>query len=434
MSKSSLTHLQKVVQEVSASKNSQEKIAALTKAFELFVRETGRLETAYSALKEQFEMVNLELEKANTNLKNKVNELDFTTQYLNSILSNISQGILFIDLKGNITIYNAAAEQILKVDQQSVLFKDFWANFQDDIFGFSMREALSVRKSPHTTFATLELPGSGQTLELETDTTFVVKERDANHDLESNETTQGMIVLIRNITDIRRLQHLANRHDRMKELGEMAAMVAHEIRNPLGGIKGFASLLWRDLKEHPQMQQMAGYIIEGTDHLNQLVTNVLSYSRPVQIHLEATDLVSLMIDLQHHLEVDENVSKNIHINNRSTSPIIMHSLDPLLMKSSILNLIVNAIQAMPQGGTIDIALDQTQHETIVKVSDTGTGIPEENLEKIFSPFFTTKAEGNGFGLSEVHKVIQAHGGTIDVISKAGKGTTFTITLPLRTLR
>jgi signal transduction histidine kinase len=216
----------------------------------------------------------------------------------------------------------------------------------------------------------------------------------------------------------------------LKELGEMAAMVAHEIRNPLGGIKGFASLLERDLKQQPELAKMAGYIIEGTDTLNRLVNTILNYSRPIQPRLETTDLVALMHELVEHIQADPSFNPNIHIHIHAKKQPVAAPVDPAILKSAILNLLVNSIQAMPQGGQINLNVGKEKGDAIIQVTDTGTGIPEENMEKLFSPFFTTRSDGNGFGLAEVHKVVQAHAGTIEAISALGKGTTFTLKLPL----
>jgi signal transduction histidine kinase len=424
---SPLNKLQQATHAVSGSKTPQEKIASLTKAFELFSQETNRLENAYNTLKSDFQVVNRELKESNALLANKVAELDSARKYLNSILSNISQGLLFIDLNGRITTFNRAAAAILRKNSEDTLYKSFWESFSDDLFGFSMREALSKHTSPSTSYAIMEIKGVGKR-ELEVETTFLKERAKASPSL----LMEGMILLIRDITDLRRLQMLANRNDRLKELGEMAAMVAHEIRNPLGGIKGFASLLKRDLKECPEQQKMADYIIEGTDNLNRLVGAVLNYSRPLQVHLEATNLVELIQELLEHIRADASISPSIHLSTTSKIPSVTIPIDSAALKGALLNLIVNAIQAMPsEGGEINLLVETDNESGIIHVIDTGIGIPAENLEKIFSPFFTTRADGNGFGLAEVYKVVQAHGGTIDVDSTVGKGTTFTLKLPLR---
>lgn len=427
-----MKNLQKTATDISCNRNPDEKFELLNKAFELFSFETSRLEIAYTSLKEQFKEVNHELHIANSKLQDKVTELDTITDYLNTLLNNITQGILFVDNQGVITTYNHAAEVLLGVNQFSVLFHSFWHNFQDNSFGFSMKDALTSREAPGNTSIEYNTP-NGHHSEMEITTTMVIKGHPSVKNLGSQNipTTLGILVMIRDVTDMRRLQLQAHRNDRMKELGEMAAQVAHEIRNPLGGIKGFAALLKRDLSNNPELEQMASYIVEGTDNLNRLVNQVLDYARPIQPHFETVDLVTVLQDVQQHVLADEGICKsNIEMSIESTLESAPIQLDPQLFKSALLNLIVNAIQAMPNGGKLTLSLKQKRNDLVLTISDTGIGINQENLTKLFSPFFTTKPKGNGFGLPRVHKVIQAHDGSIDVSSSVGAGTNFTIKLPL----
>lgn len=338
--------------------------------------------------------------------------------YLSSILSHMSQGLLCMDLKGFVTTYNAAAESLLGIDSQKVLYKPFSSAFSDNLFGFSMREALLNQKAPSKTIATISSAQS-ERREVEVEATFMHKQ------------SPGMIVLLRDITDWHRLQELAQRNDRLKALGELAAMVAHEIRNPLGSIKGFASLLEKDLKGQPDLQRLASSIVEGADNLNCLVTNVLNYSRPLFTCIDSKDLITLVHEVCRQVEVDEMFTPNIRMEIQSPLATLVAPVDVSLLKSALLNLIVNAIQAMPNGGILSLSLNQDEKFAIMTIADTGMGIPKEHLTKIFSPFFTTKATGNGFGLAEVHRVIQAHAGHIEVHSIEGKGTTFTISIPLK---
>lgn len=337
--------------------------------------------------------------------------------YLNSILSHMSQGLLFIDLEGYITTCNAAAEKLLQISARTILQKRFSATFPDDLFGFSMQEALDKQTAPNKTIAEIK-SAQGASRELEIETTFVSSD------------SKGIIVLMRDVTELRRFQELAQRNDRLQALGEMAAMVAHEIRNPLGSIKGFASLLQRDLKEQPELHRLAANIVEGADHLNRLVTNVLNYSRPLHARIETIDLITLVHEVCRHVEADAIFVPSIHLEIKSSLSTLMVPVDAGLLQSAILNMIVNAIQAMPSGGSLTITLSQDAKHAIIKIADTGVGISPENVKKLFTPFFTTKENGNGFGLAEVHRVIQAHSGRIDVKSVVGQGSTFTITLPL----
>lgn len=427
MDKSRLEHLKKIVHEVGTTTNTEKQIELLTQGFELFSLETARLDEAYSSLKDQFKSVNHQLEETNNRLANKVQELHVLTTYLDNILSNISQGLLFIDFNGNITTYNKAAESILNIPREKVLFQSFYDFFPDMIFGFSMREVLTKKKPPTSTYATITLE-DGTQKELEIDNTFIPPKNPRDQDFDF---TEGLILLIRDITEIRRLQLLANRADRMKELGEMAAQVAHEIRNPLGGIKGFAALLHRDLKQNPDMQNLATYIVEGTDTLDRLVTNVLNYARPLQLRLESVELIHMLDDLKRSLMVDHAMNANIHFKIKTSLPSFYLSADAGLLKGAILNLLINAIQAMPNGGTLTLELLEINKKACLKIKDTGCGIPKENLKKIYNPFFTTKPTGNGLGLAEALKVIHAHGGEMEVESTVGKGTAFIIKIPVK---
>ena len=402
-------------------------------AFKQFSLETERLETVFQSLQKQFKSAQDDLQETRTKLYSKLAELECMTCYLDAILHHILQGILFIDLYGIVTTYNPMADELLGVKSSAILFHSFWDFLPDNLFGFSLKEMLETKQAPKDTFTSWILP-NGKQMELEIETTFIGMQDHlcAISPFHSSQTpTQGLLILIRNITEIRHLQRLANRHERLKQLGELAAMVAHEIRNPLGGIKGFATLLQEDLKNQPALQQMATSIIAGTDSLERFVTNVLNYARPFQPHLESMDLVSFMRDMLNLIQADNAFNSQIFCHLYTSFSELTVPMDSSLFKTAILNLLVNALQAMPQGGELSIKLDKIPGYALIDIRDSGIGIEEKNLEKIFSLFFTTKDSGHGFGLAEVHKVIQAHQGTIDVQSKVGSGTVFSIKIPLK---
>jgi PAS domain S-box-containing protein len=393
---------------------------------QMHMPEAAKQDNAYDTLNKEFESLNFELQEANYKLQMKVAELDVITDYLRNILENITQGILFIDLDGAVTTCNKAAETILGIPSNQIIFHRFWDTFKDDTFGFSMHQALQNQKEDNIYSVVYTSPLNHQN-ELEILTAFV----HINDNKHTSYQNQGLIVTIRDVTEVRHLQTMSARADRMKLLGNVVAHVAHEIRNPLGGIKGFATLLKRDLANNPALQDMASHIIDGTDSLNNIVEQILHYTRPVHLHFEQTNLVFLIDQVKQHIIADANIyHPDIEISVKATEEIVL-SLDSSHFKSALLNLLVNAIQAMPHGGKISLSILKQPNYVILEISDTGTGIPEELIPKLYSPFFTTKPEGNGLGLVEVQKVIQAHGGTIDVRSVVGQGTTFAIKLPLK---
>ncbi|KIC71171.1 two-component system sensor histidine kinase NtrB [Candidatus Protochlamydia amoebophila] len=408
----------------------------LEQAFKQFSLETERLEFAYQSLQEQFKGVQKSLQESHTKHSGKLAELDFVTRYLETILNHISQGILFVDLNGIITTCNTKTEEILKVQASRLLFHSFSDCFEDMAFGFSIQEVLQTKTCPRICFVTRALENDLK-VELEIEPTFVSMSEHSfplDHRQPSSPPVQGLLILIRNITEVRRLQQAANQYSRLKELGEMAAHLAHEIRNPLGGIKGFATLLQQDLADRPELQQMAYHIIEGTDSLNHFVSNILTYTRPFQARFEHVNLKTYLEEIGLLLQADVSWNASFSFNLNTHLPDLVLSIDPPLLKSAILNLLVNAMQAMPQGGKITVSVEKMQDEVIIIISDTGIGISKENLNKIFSPFFTTKETGTGLGLAEVQKVIQAHQGTIEVKSEVGNGTSFTIKLPLKVVQ
>lgn len=406
----------------------------LEKALKQFSLETEHLELTYRSLEIQFNSLQNSLQDTQTRLYGKLGELDFTSAYLDAILSHISQGILFIDLNGIVTTYNKTAEEILGISSSNILLQTFWETIPDTALGFSLKQALESKICPKNLSTSWQR--ESKKLELEIETTFIgmnvpFSARPASTLKSSQNTIQGLLVLVRNITELRQLQIVANRNERLKEVGEMAARVAHEIRNPLGGIKGFASLLQQDLQDRPELQEMASQIEQGTDALSSLVSNILNYTRPLQLHLESTDLIPFMYDMLQLVQADTSISPKTICQMETNLTSLLVPIDTQQFKAAILNILVNAIQAMPEGGRLIVGIQESEEHAIIRIQDTGVGISEENLDKIFSPFFTTKKEGNGLGLSEVHKMIQAHGGLINVQSEVGKGSVFTIKIPLK---
>ncbi len=413
-----LKKLQEVANAALSSKTPEESMKHLAKGFSLFTREAKRLEVSYLTVQNRLNIVNKQLKKTENSLTEKITDLNSVTSYLNNILKNISQGILFIDLDGIVTTYNSAAEKILKKEEKKVLFNNFWDNFADDFFGFSMKGAISFKLDHNVNFISLKK----ERKEIEVTTSFVY---------DCPKAYQGIIVLLRDVTKIQKLQHLANRNDRLKELGLMAAGVAHEIKNPLGAIRGYASLLYRDLEDNKQLCDMASYIIDGTKSLERIVNNVLLYTRPLKLDPISLNIVKLIEDLIGSIKVDTNYSKNIKIDFHKSSKSIDVFVDRELLKAAILNIILNAYQAMDGIGVLSISIYQNNLGCMIVVADTGEGIDEKDIENIFSPFFTTKQRGNGLGLSEAYKIIQAHFGSIDVRSVMNKGSTFSIYLPIK---
>lgn len=351
-------------------------------ALSFYSEETKRVEAAYAQLQKQFYTLKEQFESS--------------LQTLEAIVTHLSDGLIFISKEGNITLFNPAAADLIGCDAAPLLSAPYWDHFSDALFGFSMREALQERASHKRIFVTL-----CEERELEVSTSLIPE--------------KGILLLLSNRQEREALERSAAQTERLKELGEMAATLAHEIRNPLGGIEGFAQLLKRDL-ETPAHQRMIKAILEGTQTLNHLVTQVLDYARPFSLHFVTADLVELIQETIALMEASSNHPMCRLVTEYITFPCL---IDENQIKRVLLNLLRNAKEA--KANLVEIVL--TQEGTLV-IKDNGEGIAAHNLKKIFTPFFTTKTDGTGLGLAQAAAVIKAHGGTLEVFSEEGKGTEF----------
>ncbi|MDP1879951.1 MAG: ATP-binding protein [Parachlamydiaceae bacterium] len=402
--------------------------------FKQFSLESQHLESTYRQLEGRFNSIQSSIYESKIRMAGKLSELNFISHYLETILNHVSQGIIFIDLSGIITTCNPSALKILQLHENKILFHHYSNFFKDDLFGFSIQEQLSSKISFSNRTFTLNI--NHMTVILEIDATFVSMspQQFPLNQANASPPIQGMLLLLRDVTHIHRLQELTHHRDRLKELGELSAHLAHKIRNPLGGIKGFANMLQEELKLQPDLLQMANYIVEGADNLSHLVNDVLSYSRVSQMHKEILDLSKIIKEIIELVQADSQWNQNIQlVLNTPVNPIFVF-VDVPSLKSALLNLLINANQAIADTGTIKVDIDVNECFAIIRIQDSGSGISSENLTKIFSPFFTTKEGGTGLGLVEVKKVIDAHHGFIDVHSEHGKGTEFIIKIPFKDIQ
>ena len=240
------------------------------------------------------------------------------------------------------------------------------------------------------------------------------------------------------IQQLRRLRHLEEelrRKDRLAALGELAAGVAHEIRNPLVIIKNSAQLLGDRFHEQNDNKELTQYIIEETDRLNKVVTSFLDFARPQKSNLEISQIAPIIdrILQMTNIEISKNHIKVVK-DFQKNSPSVM--ADAEQMHQVFLNLILNAIGAMPNGGRLEIKTavkkDANKNMRLMEISfrDTGCGISKNSTDKVFNPFFTTKPKGTGLGLAIAHKIIENHHGAIKVESQEGKGSIFSVCIPV----
>ncbi|MEN6486695.1 MAG: ATP-binding protein [Syntrophobacteraceae bacterium] len=239
----------------------------------------------------------------------------------------------------------------------------------------------------------------------------------------------GFAFLFSDMTNVRQLEERLRRSERLASLGRLAAGIAHEIRNPLSSIKGFAAILAGRSREDEKSRKIADVMVQEVERLNRVVSQLLDFARPTELHRKACSCREL---LDHTLRLIERdaLHQEVRVESRVDPGNLSVELDPDRFSQVLLNLYINALQAMERGGTLRVEVFRDGDRVAFRVTDTGSGIPREQIAHIFDPYFTTKPNGVGLGLANVHKFVEAHGGTIAVESTSGGGTSFDISIPV----
>ena len=237
----------------------------------------------------------------------------------------------------------------------------------------------------------------------------------------------GSVHVVRDITELKQLQKKLVISEKMAALGEVAAKVAHEIRNPLVSVGGFAKRLEKKLDGN--LQEYAGIIVKEVSRLEGILKEILGFVKEARLSKEPVNLNPLLDDIVRLMESDIE-ERGINLK-KEYGEIPEIFVDPNRMKEAIVNIITNAVQALSGAGTIAIRTFLQEHEVVLEIRDTGKGIPKEELSSIFNPFYTTKSTGTGLGLAITHRIIQEHNGRIEVESELEKGTVFKIYLPIK---
>ncbi|MBI1921763.1 MAG: sensor histidine kinase [Geobacter sp.] len=324
-----------------------------------------------------------------------------------------------------------------------IIFAAFWFGLRG---GLVVSLAASILYIPHVVFQW----GGHLTLEMEKyleillfnvvgAVTGFLSEREDARRVQLEKTAQGLEDSYRKLQNqadlIIRIEEQLRKAERLSALGELSATLAHEVRNPLGSIRGTAEILKEDFPTGSKKFEFLEILLKETDRLNRVVEEFLHFARPVPPPLGTCDLAAELAAMVKLLENDA-LAYNVRIDIHAAEIVPEVTGDCERLRQVFLNLMLNAIQSMPHGGSLEIAprLLPPQGERGGKVeirfSDTGGGIASDDLPHVFEPFFTTKSGGTGLGLAVTQKIVESHGGSISVESELGKGTTFRVRLPV----
>lgn len=242
---------------------------------------------------------------------------------------------------------------------------------------------------------------------------------------------RGYICLLKDLSEVRKLRQQVERHRRLATMGRLAAGVAHEIRNPLSSIKGFATYFKERCGQDDKSGQIADLMIREVDRLNRVVTQLLEFSRPVKVNPRKVELASFLAD---SLQLVEKRARQQKVELKLDCPADLEAaFDPDQMKQVLLNLYLNGLDAMPDGGVLRVraGFAENEAELALEVVDTGQGVDKEMAAKVFDPYFTTKPGGTGLGLAIVHNIVEAHNGRLIFQSEPGRGSRVEVVLPRR---
>ena len=375
----------------------------LQEAFSTFTAASKSLEAYYQKLQEEVHYLTAVLEETNHRLSSALNKAEEAKDFLDGILQSLGEAIIVLDRNDQVIMVNRGAEDLLGNSTEQLLGRPLEA------LDFSIQE-----EGPDTVLVTRRKKFQ------------VICSRSPI--LDSEGVVRGYVLLIKDISLIKELEIQRDRNKRLIAMGEMAAKLVHEIRNPLCSIELYASMLAGDLQDTVHSELATG-ISQGIKSLNHVLTNMHYFAIPQKPSHQWIDFQKIMSELLFMLRPLFE-AKRLRLNKNLNGQTRLWG-DGELIKQALMNILLNAMEVSPEEGAVHLALIKGEDGgMVIEIKDQGPGIPKEYLEKIFDPFFSRKEKGSGLGLSIAANIMQAHGGAIKVKSDVGQGTCFQLRFPL----
>jgi PAS domain S-box-containing protein len=411
-------------------KRSDEKPDPLVHAIDSFNSTISSLGTSYRDLKSRIEELNVQISEKNQQLEENFYKVNRLRWFFDSILNSMTDGVIVINTSGEIVLFNKGAEKLTGYNQEDVV-----GTLYKNVFG----KKISERFTPLYTLIygdsllleekEFEMK-SGESLPVRYSTSLVT---------DSQNQTLGAVEVFSDLTRIKRLEKVMQQIQTQGTLNQMAGHVAHEIRNPLGGIRGYVDLLEETIDEKDDRRKMINQIIESIQKLEEIVSNFLLYARPVQPCFEKINLYCFLKDVLNYFEQSNPLKKlgiRLELGALTDIQSYLIRIDPILIQQVLLAVLDNAKKAMKMGGTVrvearkELATDNPDTTgVIIDISDTGEGMTTAVLKQIFTPFYSSREKGMGLGLSLAKNFITLHNGDIFIKSEKDMGTTVSINLP-----
>lgn len=359
----------------------------------------------------------------------KYQEMNRLATQTDNILRSIAASVVVVDADGRVTRWNRPSEEMWGVPETEALGRiyselllemDLPQEEADRLLSLVRRVGEDGR--PYQGFKIGLHPKSREELTVNV-LISPLTERDGRR--------HGVVQIVEDVTPELRKDAEILRMRRLADIGQLAAKMAHEVRNPLSSIKGAAQLIRNEYENERSLCEFVDIIIDEVNGLSRITTDLLDFARPMQLDLRPTNLENVALRTRSLLEMGFQ-EQGVRINIECSDDLPEIPTDQRQMEQVLRNIFLNAAQSMPDGGeiSVQIAPDPTTDTVRLQITDQGGGIPPERLDAIFQPFFTTKTKGTGLGLPIVRKIVENHGGTIRVHSTVGEGSTFVLNLPL----
>ncbi len=386
--------------------------------------EIGRLALSFNRMARSLKEYTDNLRRAGAEIEARAETIQKLMSYTEDILASIPAGVITVDPDGRVTVANTAARKLLaQVGTAEMIGQDYRAALSSapalvELFEDALARGITRR---------------GHETNVAVDGTPVTLVASSCVLLDRHEKPLGVALTFEDVTELRELERQVHETAKLAAVGELSAGLAHEIRNPLGAIKACSQFLEDRLPEDESLARFARILVREVDRLDQLVERLLGFARPRESDMQYMD-VHEALDRMIALVSLKARQSGVQIVRRYQRDLPRIFADPEKLQQVFLNIMLNAMDAMPQGGILGVtsALCRAEQGARVRIDfrDTGVGIPREQLERVFVPFFTTRERGTGLGLAIARQVISEHGGEITVESEPGVGTAFSVSLPV----
>jgi two-component system sensor histidine kinase HydH len=343
--------------------------------------------------------------------------LQDTRAFASELVTSLPMGIIAVNEKTDITYINEVACSLLKINIHNTKEKNAKDLFPDVLL--ELYEIVNKGTPVLEKEIFLETKGKKQAPVSVTVTEIIGEQRNFI----------GFVFMLKDLSDVRDLEIKVQRKERLAAVGTLAAGIAHEVRNPLSSIRGYATFFGSLFDNGSENKKAANIMAEEVDRVSRVISELLEFARPVNLKLEKTDIV-VFVNNSLRLIKYEAETANVNILKNIGSALPNVEIDHDRFSQVLLNLYINAIQAMEKGGDLTIRVGAQKEDLVFEISDTGQGISPEDQANIFNPYFTTKKKGTGLGLAIVYKIIESHCGSINIVSSKNRGTTFVISIPI----